>query len=103
MLDEAMITLLKQFIPDDIAHSNEIVECKNPTGSSKNLKKNIGIVIKDVIDEFKISDKNSWMYFNTYIVKLFEFLRQIYQAMSTAQQMAPETRKLDLLLKSLGV
>ncbi len=103
VLDENSAKLLKQYIPDDIEHSAEIIECKNPIGVSKNLKKSVDIVIKDAINPYKITDKNSWIYFTTYVLKVAEFVRQLYNAMGTEQQRTPEAQKLNRLLVELGV
>ena len=103
MLDPQTASLLKQHLIDDIETDTSILEASNPTGTNKKLKKNIHIILKDTIDPYRYSGKNTWEYFQRYIVALFKFVRDLYNAMSIEQKNHPETKKLNMLLNELNV
>ncbi|MEX2729103.1 MAG: hypothetical protein Q6353_017745, partial [Candidatus Sigynarchaeum springense] len=63
VLDSSAAKMLKDYLPDGAEHGSEIIECNNPTGSSKNLKKCVEITIKDALDPKIKTSKNAWNYF----------------------------------------
>ncbi len=103
VLEPEAAKMLKQFLPDGAEHGSEIIECNNPTGSSKGLKKTVEITIKDALQPDKKISKNAWAYFTNYVVKVAEFVRQMYNVMPIEQLATPEAQALDRLLTEMGV
>nr|MDO8114205.1 hypothetical protein [Candidatus Sigynarchaeota archaeon] len=100
-LDRPAITILNQFITEDAIHDTTIIECERNASAGRDIKKSIKVTLKDALNPGKVFDEDAWDYFKRYVVKLFQYLRTVYNAMSDEQRTLLEARKFDQMLKEL--
>ncbi|MFX0102391.1 MAG: hypothetical protein ACFFCS_22690 [Candidatus Hodarchaeota archaeon] len=97
------IEALREYIPYQIEHDTSIIEATKSTGYFKDIKKGISVIIKDSMDSNVISDKKAWPIFKTYVLKLLEFLRSIYNSMTPEQRNMPDMVKLHRVLQDINL